>query len=105
MSEVSSNSGVMLAAAMRPPQVALSAALEPDRFPVGIVVSQKVAAQAVPVLGAISGAAVNSLFVDFQTLARGHFTVRRLERIYGRGTVRSAYDQIRARRSRPAADS
>jgi hypothetical protein len=63
----------------------------------GAVVSQKVAAQAVPVLGALSGAAVNALFMDhFQTLAQGHFTVRRLERIYGRGTVRLAYEQIRA---------
>jgi uncharacterized protein (DUF697 family) len=63
----------------------------------GMVVSQKVAAQAVPVIGAIGGAAVNAAFVDhFQTLARGHFTVRRLERIYGQGTVRAAYDRIRA---------
>ena len=63
----------------------------------GIVVSQKFAAQAVPVLGALGGAAVNAAFMDhFQTLARGHFTVRRLERIYGPGTVRLAYDQIRA---------
>jgi hypothetical protein len=62
----------------------------------GVVVSQKAAAQAMPVLGAISGAAVNTLFLDhFQTLARGHFTVRRLERIYGPGTVRLAYEQIR----------
>jgi len=63
----------------------------------GAAVSQKVAAQAVPVLGAIGGAAVNAAFVDhFQTLARGHFTVRRLERIYGKVPVRVAYDQIRA---------
>jgi hypothetical protein len=63
----------------------------------GLVVSQKVAAQAVPVVGAIGGAAVNAAFIDhFQTLARGHFTVRRLERIYGRGTVRAAYNRIRA---------
>lgn len=63
----------------------------------GVVVSQKVAAQAVPVLGAIGGAAVNTAFVDhFQTLARGHFTVRRLERTYGPGTVRREYDRIRA---------
>jgi EcsC protein family len=63
----------------------------------GVVVSQKVAAQAVPVLGALSGAAVNALFIDhFQTLARGHFTVRRLERIYGKGTVRRTYGQIKA---------
>jgi hypothetical protein len=63
----------------------------------GVIVSQKVAAQAVPVLGAIGGAAVNAAFVDhFQTLARGHVTVRRLERTYGKGTVRRAYDRIRA---------
>ena len=64
----------------------------------GVVVSQKVAAQAVPVLGALGGAAVNTAFIDhFQSLARGHFTVRRLERIYGKGTVRLAYEQIRSR--------
>jgi EcsC protein family len=62
----------------------------------GVMVSQKVAAQSVPVFGAIGGAAVNAAFVDhFQTLARGHFVVRRLERTYGKGTVRRAYDQIR----------
>jgi hypothetical protein len=56
-------------------------------------VSQKVAAQAVPVLGAIGGAAVNAAFVDhFQRLARGHFIVRRLERNSGRGTVGLAYN-------------
>jgi hypothetical protein len=62
----------------------------------GAVVSQKLAAQAVPVLGAIGGAAINTAFVDhFQTIARGHFTVRRLERAYGKGTVRREYDRLR----------
>lgn len=62
----------------------------------GIVVSQKVAAQAVPVIGAVGGAAVNAAFMDhFQTIARAHFTVRRLERSYGRELVRAAYDTIR----------
>jgi uncharacterized protein (DUF697 family) len=57
--------------------------------------SQKLAADVVPVVGAIGGAAVNAAFVDhFQTLARGHFTVRRLERIYGSGTVRRVYEEI-----------
>jgi uncharacterized protein (DUF697 family) len=61
----------------------------------GVVVSQKVAAQAVPIVGAI-GAAVNAAFIDhFQTLARGRFIVRRLERTYGKGTARRAYDQTR----------
>jgi EcsC protein family len=67
----------------------------------GVVVSQKVASQAVPVLGAVGGAAVNTVFIDhFQMLARGHFTVRRLERVYGKGTVRLAYDHIRASQDR-----
>lgn len=62
----------------------------------GIVVSQKIAAQAVPVLGAIGGAAVNAAFMDhFQSLAHGHFTVRRLERAYGRDAVRAAYEELR----------
>jgi hypothetical protein len=64
----------------------------------GIVVSQKVAAQAVPVIGALGGAAVNAAFMDhYQDLARAHFTVRRLERTYGREVVRQAYDDIRQR--------
>ena len=58
----------------------------------GIVVSQKVAAQAVPLLGAVGGAAVNAAFMDhFQATARAHFTVRRLERVYGKAAVRKAY--------------
>lgn len=63
----------------------------------GIVVSQKVAAGAIPVLGAIGGATVNTAFVEhFRALGRGHFTVRRLERAYGREPVRVAYEAIRA---------
>ena len=62
----------------------------------GVVVSQKVAAQAVPVVGAIGGAAVNAAFMNhFQAIARGHFTVRRLERAYGKAAVQLAYDDIR----------
>jgi hypothetical protein len=61
----------------------------------GFVVSQKTAAQAVPLLGAISGAAVNLAFTEhFQTLARGHFTVRRLERAHGPALVRAEYERI-----------
>jgi len=61
-----------------------------------VVVSQKVAAQAVPVAGAVSGMAINALFIDhFQKTARGHFTIRRLERDHGQSLVRSAYDAIK----------
>ena len=62
----------------------------------GIVVSQKVAAGAIPILGAIGGATVNAAFVEhFRALGRGHFTVRRLERAYGREPVHAAYEAIR----------
>jgi hypothetical protein len=58
----------------------------------GIVVSEKTAAQALPLVGAAGGALVNGLFMDhFQDVARGHFIVRRLERTHDRETVRRAY--------------
>lgn len=59
-------------------------------------VSEKLAAQAIPILGAAGGAAVNLIFMDhFQDLARGHFIVRRLERKYGLTAVRQAYEALR----------
>jgi len=62
----------------------------------GLVVSQKFAAQAIPVLGAVGGAAVNLAFIEhFQKIARGHFTVRRLERAYGAEAVRFDYERLR----------
>ena len=61
----------------------------------GFVVSQKFLAQATPALGAIGGAAINLAFIDhFQSLAKGHFTVRRLERKYGADYVRAEYERI-----------
>lgn len=61
----------------------------------GLVVQEKAIAQSVPVVGALGGAALNNLFIGhFQTIARGHFAVRRLERIYGEVAVREAYDQL-----------
>jgi hypothetical protein len=62
----------------------------------GVVVTQKFAAQAVPVIGAFGGAVVNYAFIDhFQDVARGHFAVRRLERAYGKDEIRDAYDRVR----------
>lgn len=70
-------------------------ALVASRF--GVVVSQKLAAQAIPVIGAVGGAAVNYAFIEhFQDTARAHFTVRRLERIYGKEVVRDEYERLRA---------
>jgi len=61
----------------------------------GVTVSEKVAVQAIPVLGAVGGAAINVLFIrHYQAIAKGHFTVRRLERTYGAETIRAAYDAM-----------
>lgn len=80
------------ASAGAPPLVRFIAGVA-ERF--GVVVSEKVAAQAIPVIGAVGGAVVNVLFIDhFQDIARGHFTVRRLERAYGPELVRKAYAQL-----------
>lgn len=59
------------------------------------VVSEKVAVQSVPILGAIGGSSINVLFArHFQNMARGHFTVRRLERCHGSELVRREYRRI-----------
>jgi hypothetical protein len=56
-----------------------------------------VAVQAVPIVGPLGGAAVNYAFIDhFQEIARAHFTVRRLERRYGKDAVREAYARLSA---------
>ncbi len=61
----------------------------------GANVSQKIAAQAVPVVGAAGGAVVNVLFIDhFQDMARGHFIVRRLERAYSPDLIRAEYERV-----------
>ncbi len=60
----------------------------------GVVVSQKLVAQSVPLIGAAGGAAINYAFADhFQTIACGHFTILRLERQYGVG-VPAAFERV-----------
>jgi hypothetical protein len=61
----------------------------------GLVVSEKMAAQAIPVIGAVGGALINTYFIGhFQDIARAHFTIRRLERKYGSATVTEAYRRL-----------
>jgi hypothetical protein len=62
-----------------------------------IQVTEKAAAQAIPVIGAAGGAIINTLFMDhFQDMAKGHFIVRRLENVYGSDVVREAYEKFRS---------
>jgi hypothetical protein len=68
----------------------------------GAVVTQKLAAQALPVVGALGGAAVNYAFIEhFQDVAQGHFTVRRLERAYGKGLIKAEYERLVAQARSP----
>lgn len=61
----------------------------------GIQVTQKIAAQAVPAIGAAGGVIINTIFIDhFQDMARGHFIVRKLERLYDVGTIRDLYGTL-----------
>jgi hypothetical protein len=63
----------------------------------GIAVSEKAAAQAIPIVGAVGGGLINALFVDhFQNTADAHFTVRKLERKYGAEMVRRQYERLAA---------
>jgi hypothetical protein len=58
----------------------------------GVVISDKTAAQMVPIAGAVTGAMLNMIFIQhYQDVARGHFIVRRLERKYGADPVKEAY--------------
>jgi len=62
----------------------------------GLEVSEKAAAQLIPVAGAAGGMALNLMFTGyFQRLAEGHFTVRRLERKYSPDFIRREYELVR----------
>jgi len=75
------------------PLIARLVAQVASRF--GFVVGEKFAAQVAPVVGALGGAAVNLAFAEhFQTLARGHFIIRRLERRHGPELVRFEFRRL-----------
>lgn len=62
----------------------------------GVIVSEELALQWVPVIGGLGGATVNYLFTQhFQNIAHAHFTIRRLERTYGVEVVQQAIVRLR----------
>ena len=68
-------------------------AMVASRF--SIQVSEKFVAQAVPVVGAVGGGAINLAFIrHFQNMAQAHFSIRRLERQYGPDFIEEAYQNI-----------
>lgn len=64
-----------------------------ERF--SIALTEKGVAQAIPAIGTAGGALINTIFIDhFQDMAKGHFVVRRLEKIYGKDTVETTYEEM-----------
>jgi len=60
-----------------------------------VQVSEKFVAQAIPVLGAAGGASINLAFIHhFQNMAQAHFSIRRLERKYGKELVKETYEKL-----------
>ena len=72
-----------------PPLVKLIAKIA-ARF--STVVTEEIAAKAVPVVGAVAGGTINLLFMQhFQAMATGHFIIKRLEAKYGSERVERMY--------------
>ena len=68
----------------------------------GVVVTERTAASAVPVLGAVGGATLNMIFMNhFERVAHAHFTLRRLERMHGQAEIRRLYAEIQKATLRP----
>lgn len=62
----------------------------------GVQITEKMALQAAPVFGAVSGATLNLMFTDFyQAMARGHFIVMRLEQKYGKEHIYTEYTALK----------
>jgi hypothetical protein len=102
LSRLAADAGVLLlersAANLSAPAVGSLVTEIATRF--SVVVSERAAASAVPLIGAVGGATVNLLFMNhFQRVARGHFAIRRLERQYGASVVRRLYDEHAPRRA------
>jgi len=58
-------------------------------------VSEKFMAQLIPVVGAAAGASINMIFIShFQKMATAHFTLRRMERKYGRRFIETSFAEL-----------
>jgi hypothetical protein len=69
----------------------------------GAVVGQKIASQAVPILGAAAGAGTNWAFIDYYVeMAHVHFGLRRLSRLHGEEPVLEHFHRVLAEGTVPA---
>lgn len=61
----------------------------------GLVVSEKILAQAAPVLGAVTGAAINTAFTGYyQQMAHVQFRLRKLEKVHDPDQVRACFERV-----------
>jgi hypothetical protein len=59
-----------------------------------VQVTEEAAAKAVPVVGILSGSLINMAFINhFQSVAKGHFIIKRLENQYGSETIKQLYNE------------
>jgi hypothetical protein len=66
------------------------------------VVTEEIAAKAVPIVGAVAGGAINLLFMQhFQAMATGHFIIKRLEAKYGSERVERMYAECERFEAKP----
>ncbi len=97
LAEIAAKQGSQAASKLGPTQTGkwLAGIIEKVATRFGIVITNKFAAQIVPVIGAVTGASLNTFFTDFyQDMARGHFIIKRLEIKYGYEQVESEYKKI-----------
>jgi EcsC protein family len=70
----------------------------------GVIVSERFAASALPIVGAIGGAAINMIFMHhFQSVAQAHFSLRRLERWHSQPLIQRHYEVLASQLSARAA--
>ncbi|MBB4615772.1 EcsC family protein [Novosphingobium taihuense] len=61
----------------------------------GVVVTEKVLAQATPLLGAAAGATINPMFTAYyQDMAHVHFRLRRMENLHDPDQIRACFERI-----------
>jgi hypothetical protein len=60
-----------------------------------IQITEKFISRAVPIIGAASGGALNYFYIDhYQKIAKSHFVIRKLEKVYGKDEVREMFSTI-----------
>ena len=61
----------------------------------GLAMGEKAAAQAVPIIGAVAGAAINHAFAGYyQKMAHVQFRLRKLEAVHGMEQVRACFERV-----------